>query len=148
MQREAAEDALDALFTERPAEMRKLLEAIDLSLPMDATTISPPNLLKIYEAKRVSGALDFPEPPAPADVWPDAITAARALLATSEAEWAARSPRLPLGPVTREHLATLTEFHPSLVKVRHPEAKRLRDVIKPQLLAQWLAEWYGACAGC
>src|SRR4051812_9881352 len=35
MQREAAEEALDALFTERPAEMRRLLEAIDLSTSDD-----------------------------------------------------------------------------------------------------------------
>ncbi len=143
LQREAAEEALDALFTERTAEMRRLLEALDLSTSDDGRQDDlAASLLKIYEAMRVSGTHHIPERPAAIDAWPDAIAAARALLSTTEAGWAARFLALPQGTVTKEHLATLTEFHPHLVKVRHPEAKRLREVIKPQLLAQWLEEWY------
>ncbi|MEO5925564.1 MAG: UvrD-helicase domain-containing protein [Bryobacteraceae bacterium] len=144
LQREAAEEALDALFTERSVEMRRLLEAIDLSTSDDGRQDDlAASLLKIYEAMRVSGTSEIPERPPAINVWPDAIVAARALLSTTEAPWAARFIALPQGGVTKEHLATITEFHPNLVKVRHPEAKRLRDVIKPQLLAQWLGEWYG-----
>ena len=51
MQRESAEEALDVLFAERPKEMRRLLEAIDLSTSDDGRQDDlASSLLRIYEA--------------------------------------------------------------------------------------------------
>jgi ATP-dependent exoDNAse (exonuclease V) beta subunit len=54
--REAAEQALDELFQQRPSEMRGLLEALDLSTQDDG--LQPDlaaSLLAVYEAMRVAG---------------------------------------------------------------------------------------------
>jgi CRISPR-associated protein Cas4 len=148
LQREAAEEALDALFTERSTEMRRLLEAIDLSTSDDGRQDDlAASLLKIYEAMRVSGANEVPEPPATPDVWDEALQIARTLMGTPWAEMAAKFVALPRGPVTREHFVALADFKPDFRKKRHSEAMRLRDELKPRLESQWLAEWYGDLRG-
>ncbi len=148
MQRESAEEALDVLFAERPKEMRRLLEAIDLSTSDDGRQDDlASSLLRIYEAMRVSGAREIPEPPLQADVWPEVKQIAGELLGTPWAEMAAKLLQLPEGTVTFGHLQALHEFDPSFKRKRHAEAKRLRDEIKPRLEAQWLAEWYGDLQG-
>ncbi len=144
MQREAGEEALDALFNERPADMRDLMEAIDLSTSDDSRqTDLAAGLLKIYETMRVSGSREIPAPPQADDVYNEAMQIAASLLGTPWAEMAAKLVRLPRGPVSYEHLQALAEFTPDFRSKRHSEAKRLRDEIKPRLEAQWLAEWYG-----
>lgn len=144
LQREAAEEALDALFRERPADMRRLLEAIDLSTSDDSRqTDLAAGLLNVYETMRVSGAREVPSPPTSADAWPEALRIAHTLAGTPWAEMAAKLVGLPAGPITREHFAALAGFRPDFKRKRNPEAMRLRDEIKPQLEAQWLSEWYG-----
>jgi ATP-dependent helicase/nuclease subunit A len=148
MQREAAEEALDALFTERPVEMRRLLEAIDLSTSDDGRQDDlAASLIKIYDAMRDSGAREIPVPPPAEDVWEEALQIARTLLGTPWAEMAAKLVQLPRGPVSRAHLDAIAEFNPDFKKKRHPEAKRLRDELKPRLEAPWLAEWYADLQG-
>ena len=143
MAREAAEDALDALFTERPVEMRRLLEALDLSTSDDGRQDDlAASLLKIYEAMRVSGAREIPAAPPAGDVWEESIQVARGLMGTPWAESAAKFVQLPRGPITLVHLTVLAEFIPDFRRTRHAEAKRLRDDLKPRLQAQWLGEWY------
>ncbi len=59
--RDAAEECLDELFAERPAEMRRLLEALDLST--DDFARKPDlaqSLLDIYESIRISGVEEIP----------------------------------------------------------------------------------------
>lgn len=143
MQREAAEEALDALFQERPADMRRLLEALDLSTSDDNRQEDlAASLINIYEAMRVSGTREVPEPPPPIDVWPQAREAAQQLIATEEGEWVPRFLALQR-PLTAKHFETLAEFNPHLGRFRKfPAAKLLRDELKPALEAQWLAEWY------
>ena len=148
MQRESAEEALDALFAERPKEMRRLLEAIDLSTSDDGRQDDlASSLLRIYEAMRVSGAREIPEPPVMPDVWPEVTQIAGELLGTPWAEMAAALLRLPEGPVTFAHLKAVAEFEPDFKRKRHAEAMRLREEIKPRLEAEWLAEWYGDLQG-
>ncbi len=141
MERAAAEAALDALFAERPSEMRRLMEAVDLSTMDDGRQDDLAGaLLKIYEGMRTSGGQEVPAPSSPGDVLPQARDLARDLLGTPVAEWVASFLALPDGPPTLKHLALLAEFKPDLGKYRkHPAAKELRDVVKPQLEAQWLA---------
>ncbi len=145
MQRESAEQALDALFVERPAEMRRLLEAIDLStsdgLRQDDLASA---LLKVYEAMRVSGARDVPMAAAQGDLWPDALETARALLGTPVlGEWAARFVTLDPENLTLEHFRTLSAFQVNLNKVRGiPAAKRFKQEIKAALESQWIAQWF------
>ena len=55
MQREAAEAALDEMFAERPSEMRRLMEAVDLSTSDDGRQDDlAAALLKIYDAIRTA----------------------------------------------------------------------------------------------
>jgi ATP-dependent exoDNAse (exonuclease V) beta subunit len=84
--REAAEEALEALFQERPDEVRRLIEALDLSTDDDGRQPDlARGLLAVYETMRVSGVeCDevelVPLQPVP-DVWPRARDLAREILA-------------------------------------------------------------------
>ncbi len=51
--RESAEEALDALFTERPQEMRRLMEALDLSTQDDGPQPDlAASLLEVYQTRK------------------------------------------------------------------------------------------------
>lgn len=143
MQRESTEEALDALFVERPNEMRRLLEAIDLStsdgLRQDDLAAA---LLKVYETMRESGVRGIPASPPQSDLWPDALETARALLASPLAEWAAKFVRLDPGRLTLAHFEVLDAFEVNLNKVRLPAAKRFKQELREALESQWLGEWY------
>src|SRR5579864_9196500 len=61
MEREAAETALDAMFGERPAEMRRLMEALDLSTEEGGRKPDlSASLLDVYETMRLSGVRELP----------------------------------------------------------------------------------------
>lgn len=143
MQRESAEEALDALFTERPQEMRRLLEAIDLStsdgLRQDDLAAA---LLDVYETMRESGARGIPTSAPRSDVWPEALETARALLGSPLGEWAAKFVRLDPRKLTLQHFEVLNAFDVNLNKVRIPAARRFKKEIQEVLEAQWLGEWY------
>ncbi|MFM2123865.1 MAG: hypothetical protein RL328_316, partial [Acidobacteriota bacterium] len=142
MQREAAEAALDELFVERPEEMRRLMEAVDLSTSDDGRQDDlAAALLKIYDAMRTAGVAEIPGNIRVAD---DAWARARVLAAhwvdTTWGWWARRFLALPEQP-TWEHLKLLSEFKPVLTQFRKiPDGKELRDEIKPRLEARWLSE--------
>ncbi len=150
LQREAAEEALDALFTERPAEMRRLLEAVDLST-QDAGR--QPDLaaalLDVYEAMRVAAVTAIPAAAAQASVEQEArrIAAelARGPVAGTQGkmaqEWAAGFLALP-ATLSRAHFRHLDACKARTSSVKHPGFRTLKKELLPQLTAEWLAAWY------
>lgn len=143
MQRESAEEVLDQLFSERSAEMRRLLEAIDLStsdgLRQDDLASA---LLRVHEAMRESGARSIPGAKQAGDFWTDALDTARALLNSPLGEWAARFVKLNPKKLTLEHFEVLSAFEVNLNKVRLPAAKRFKQDIRDKLESQWIAQWF------
>ncbi|MGA3204121.1 MAG: hypothetical protein ABSF12_16655, partial [Bryobacteraceae bacterium] len=78
--RESMEDSLDQLFEENPVDMRRLLEALDLSTDDDGRKPDlAQSLLDLYESTRISGLEAFPTEE-PADLWPEARRLARGVL--------------------------------------------------------------------
>ncbi len=142
LRREVAEEALDTLFQERPADMRRLLEALDLSTSDDNRQQDlAASLIDIYETMRVSGSHEIAEPPALEDVWPRAREAAQQLVGTEQGEWALQFLALQR-PLTQKHFEVLGALDVNLNKFRHPAAKALKQEWKPMLESQWLAEWH------
>src|SRR6266404_5727436 len=79
MARDAAEYALDQLYQERPEEMRRLLEALDLSTQDDGRQPDlARSLLAVYEVMRVSGVHELTAAPAAIGVYNTARELARA----------------------------------------------------------------------
>src|SRR5579883_1831034 len=105
--REAAEEALEALYREDPRSMRRLLESVDLSTQDDGPQPDlAASLLEVYEALRSSGLERLPTSPPQEDVWPRArqlaqeILADRGLRGTHAAllrEWAIEFLQLKIG---------------------------------------------------
>src|SRR5580704_384194 len=61
MRREAAEQALDELFQEKPEQMRRLLEALALSTSDDARQVDlAAGLLDVHESMRLAGVRVLP----------------------------------------------------------------------------------------
>jgi ATP-dependent helicase/nuclease subunit A len=142
--REAAEQALDALFRERCEEMRALLEAVDLSTQDDGRQPDlVASLLDVYDAMRVSGMREIPPAPSPADVYPEARRLVSSISDARLQAWSAEFSALALSPVTREHLSILARFNINLNQWRkNLEAKQLKNDVLPSLTAQWLGEYY------
>ncbi len=154
--RDAAEEALEEMFRERPTEIRRVFEALDLST--DDFGRKPDfarSLLAVYESMRVEGLRDLPILQLEDHAWPRARELAGIALADRSAqgshvpqlrEFAARL--LALGDeVAREHFAALDAAGFHLNKIgkgtRALEAAReLRDEIVPRLKQQWIARWY------
>jgi ATP-dependent helicase/nuclease subunit A len=161
MAREAAENALDRMFAERPDEMRGLLQSLDLS--PDDYARKPDlskSLLDVYESMRVAGLRELPEVRLTEDTWPRARELAEAILADRSAagkhvpllrDFAARLLTLG-GEVTIEHFAALNppeRFHLNRIGkgTRALAAgKELRDDIALLLEQQWVAIWHGGSA--
>src|SRR5689334_18434619 len=109
LMREAAEEALDAMFDEQPAEMRRLMEALDLATDDDGRQQDlAAALLSVYETMRLSGAREIPAGPASPDVFPEACRCADAILRDPVRgalhSWAAEFRRLDPQNITRAHL--------------------------------------------
>ncbi len=151
--RESAEEALDALFQERPAEMRALLEALDLSTQDDGRQPDlARSLLEVYETMRVAGVRELPAAQGSPDALPLACDRARQALADRRAsgahvpalrDWAEMFLALP-DHVGREHFAALealSKVHKHKIgkNTRALDAlKELRDEIAPRLQQQWI----------
>ena len=159
MARESAEEALEALYRERPGEVRRLLEALDLSTQDDGRHPDlARSLLDVYEALRLSGLRELPEPRASEEVLHQARDLARIALVDraplntdnqrhAHAElrdWAARFLALA-GPVTRGHfeLAKLSVNLGSLKKDSPTRlaASKLKNKILPALEAALAGSW-------
>lgn len=160
MAREAAEEALDRMFQERHAEMRSLLEALDLST--GEYTPKPDlarSLLDIYESMRVSGLTELPEVIPSNDVSQRARRLASAILADDRAtgkdlpqlqDFARRLLALPAG-VSLGHFELVEKLPFSLGSIgKNCRARQLADELKnevvPLLRQQWAALWHSASA--
>jgi ATP-dependent helicase/nuclease subunit A len=153
--RESADETLEEIFREDPDAMRRLLEALDLSTQEDGRHPDlARGLLEIYEAMRVSGVHELPEPVFD-DAWPQAIDRARDVLADRFAagtgiaalrEWASRFLALPQ-EISREHFSVLEgveEIHLGRVGRNGPAAhaaRELKNELAPLLEQQWIARW-------
>jgi len=161
MAREAAEGALDQMFSERPADMRRLFESLDLST--DDYNRKPDlarSLLDVYESMRVAGLRELPHAKEVQDAWPRARELATAVLADRTAtghhvpllrDFAARLLALS-GEVTRQHLEALNPpewFYLNRIGKGTralAAAKELRDEVVPLLEQQWVARWHAGSA--
>jgi ATP-dependent exoDNAse (exonuclease V) beta subunit len=148
LKREAAEEALDSLFREQPDEMRRLLEAVDLSTSDD--TANPDlaaALLEIYEAQRIAGGV-LPQHPSLADISGQVREICLEVLrdrrltgahAHSLRAWAQEFVALQ-GP----DFGLISRFN--VYKNRVGAAKdivgRLKEELLPALQAQWIEEHY------
>ncbi len=150
MQRDAAEQALDELFRERPAEMRRLLEGLALSTSDDARQVDlAASLLDVHESMRLAGVRVLPDATGPAN---DVLPEARRLAAEVGGEaawsnlhdWVREFLALPAKPVTRQHFEVLARFNANLrsKKKGQETVKQLRDVVLQQVAAQWILEWH------
>jgi ATP-dependent helicase/nuclease subunit A len=151
--RDAAEESLEELYAERPDEMRRLLEALDLST--DDFGRKPDlaqSLLDIYESMRISGVEELPPPQPAASLWPEARRLAREILddkgkaasATPQLlQWTDEFLALPQ-ELTGDHfrIASGLKAHSGHVgKTRSAATKTLKDEILPGLRAEWIETW-------
>jgi ATP-dependent exoDNAse (exonuclease V) beta subunit len=150
MQREAAEQALDELFQERPADMRRLLEGLALSTGDDARQVDlAASLLEVHESMRLAGVRELPDAAGAAcDVLPEAMSltaeVGREAAWSHLHDWVREFQSLSTGPVTRQHFEVLARFKANLVgKKKGREAvKQLKEVVLPRLAEQWILEWH------
>ena len=161
MAREAAENALDQMFSERPVEMRGVLESLDLST--DDYGRKPDlarSLLDVYESMRVAGLRELPKARMAEDIWPRA----RELAATILADGTARGNDVPLlrefasrllalgDEVTLEHFAAVRSkpsFHLGRIgngTRAHAAARELKEEVALLLQQQWVAIWHAGSA--
>ena len=153
--RESADQALEEIFQARPAEMRRLLEALDLSTQEDGRNPDlARGLLEVYEAMRVAGVRELASP-APIDMRPQVAELAQQILmdglASGKAvpqarEWAEKFLALPPG-LSRDSFVLLGQISEvnrgSIGKsgVTREAVRRLKDERAPLLEQQWVAEW-------
>jgi ATP-dependent helicase/nuclease subunit A len=146
LEREAAEESLDAMYREQPERMRRLLEALDLSTQDDGRQPDlAESLVVVYESMRSSGVGEIP----PAIRTPDCLDVARDLansLLTGPMLRGADGPRLREWAaefVKRPSLEALGRFDFNLNNVaRNPVASRLKSEILPALQSQLIGERY------
>ena len=156
MARKAAEDALDQMFSERPGEMRGLLESLDLST--DDYARKPDlarGLLDVYESMRVAGSRELPEARVVEDIWPRALELATAVLSDDRAsgkdlpklrEFANRLLALPR-EVSIHHFELLEGITFNLGSIKKDTGARtaateLKKEIVRLLEQQWVAAWH------
>ena len=152
--RESAEEALDELYAESPDQIRRLLEALDLSTDdLGRKPDLAAALLDVYESMRLSGVDEIPPSDPSPDLWPEARRLAQTILedkgkASTETQalldWAAAFLALPPALLTEEHFAIaggLTAHAGRVGKTRAGNAKALKNEILPELLAQWMEIW-------
>lgn len=81
MAREAAEQAIDWFLRENPEETRRLLESLDLSTQDDGPQPDlARSLLEVYEAKRLSGIVEFAPHAASSEAFKEAANLAQQIL--------------------------------------------------------------------
>ena len=149
--RESAEESLDELYEESPEQIRRLLEALDLSTddfgrkPDLAAT-----LLGVYESMRISGVNELPPAELPSNVWPEARRLARNVLddkgkSSSDTQtlrdWATAFLALPPDLTLKNFALEFTAHIGRVGKTRAEDAKKLKNEILPALFAQWIETW-------
>ncbi len=155
--RESTEECLDELFEQFPEEMRRLLEALDLSTDDDFNSRKPDlaaSLLDVYESLRISGLDELPPSQQSPDLWPQARDLAQKILADPSPvkshtlqlrDWAADFLALPDATITKQHFAVAGGFTAHLHRIGKGAAflaaKALKEEILPALLAQWIELW-------
>jgi ATP-dependent helicase/nuclease subunit A len=144
--REAAEETLDAMYRDQPDEMRRLLEALDLSTQDDGRQPDlATSLLQVYESMRLSGLSKIPDAAPPVDYSMQATELARSLTA-GPPPGGTEGPRLrawAAGFIARPGLDQLGRFDFNLNHVgRNTAASRLKNEILPLLESQWVGECY------
>ncbi len=149
--REAAEESLDELYAENPHQIRRLLEALDLSTDdLGRKPDLAASLLDVYESMRILGIEELPPAQHSPDVWPEARSLAQNILADKGKQvsdtpklrdWCAEFLALP--PIlTRQHFALEFTAHTGRVgQSRADDAKKLKNEILPALQAQWIEAW-------
>ena len=161
--RGATEEALDELYRERPEDVRRLLEALDLSTQDDGRQPDlAQSLIEVYRRMRTSGLTEPPRNPVRESG--DFATSVRAIAneilrdptpgktpnqreaIPALRQWASAFRDLPEAPLTRDHFAALafkfnTGHFPAGTPLRE-NANRLKNELLPDLESQWLGEWY------
>jgi ATP-dependent helicase/nuclease subunit A len=160
MAREAAEEALDAMFVERADQMRLLFEALDLSTDdLGRKPDLAQSLLDVYESMRVSGLRTLPASIEMDDVRPRACQLAGVVLTDRTAagnhvpmlrDFCQRLLALP-DQVSRQHFEFLLDAKFNLGRIGKgtralDAARELKDDIVPQLERQWVAQWHAGSA--
>jgi ATP-dependent helicase/nuclease subunit A len=152
--RDSAEEALDELYAESPDEIRRLLEALDLSTDdLGRKPDLAATLLDVYESMRLSGIEELPPPQPSLDLFPEARRLAREILDdrspgashTSQLrEWAASFLALP-GAITRRHFELSSGINAYLNRIGKGRAqiaaKALKEEILPALECQLIETW-------
>lgn len=160
MARESAEEALEELYHEGPGDLRRLLEALDLSTQDDGRQPDlARSLMTVHEVLRVSGLRELPEPRASADVFHAArelaqtalsdrtpvSTANQKLAHARLREWAARFIALAPEPISLDHfhLAKLGVNLGHLKKdsMARQAATDLKNDVLPRLEASLATSW-------
>jgi len=155
MARDSAEESLDELYAENPEQIRRLLEALDLST--DDFGRKPDlaaGLLDVYESMRLSGVEELPPPHATPDLFPEARRLASEILSDRTPgashtpklrEWAASFLELPDPPITVRHFELAGSFDAYLNRIgkghAHRAAKALKEEILPALECQFIEQW-------
>ena len=154
----AAEEALDGLLREKPAELRCLFSALDLSDPVRG-------LVDVYHAMRVT-ALDVREGAvhrtlAGADAFPNLLACIRGMVSARPREWSpsqkqtlaqvqewcVRALALEDFPVSPQHFRVLAEFDCNLTKLRknnpvYEAVKEMKRNLVPAARQALIAEYY------
>jgi len=153
--RDSAEEALDELFAEDPAQMRRLLEALDLSTDdLGRKPDLAASLLDVYESMRISGVDVLPHAEPSPDLFPEARRLAREILADHTPgashtpklrEWAANFIALPDLPLTVRHFELAGGMNAYLNRIgrghAHRAARALKEEILPALERQFIERW-------
>jgi ATP-dependent helicase/nuclease subunit A len=159
--RRAAEDALDELFRAKPAEMRRLLEALDLSTQDDGRQPDlAASLIEVQKKLRNSGLTEIP----PARPGRTCFALARELAAEilrdpaapkspaqrqgvpAIREWASTFLALPEAPITEAHFrARALQINLGSLVGGSPARRavgRLKNEVLPELESAWIGELY------
>lgn len=150
IEREAAEEALDELYSERPEETRRLIDSLDLSTQDDGRQPDlAGGLVAVYEKMRVAGVGAIPDRVSRRTVFDETLGVARELFAGRISNDSAPRLRDWLGAflalpqtLSQEHFKVLSTFNVNLNKFRNAHATRLKKELLPALEQQWIGEWY------
>lgn len=150
--RESAEEALDGLFRERKQDMRRLMEALDLSTD-DESTGKPDlarSILDVYDSMRVAGLDELPPARPSPDAWERAKDLARQILGdrtpakshTALArKWATEFLALPSSPVEKRHFELAASFPAHLGRLGNGAAAEAAKVLKEEALPALSAQF-------
>lgn len=150
--REAAEAALDGLYAERPAELRRLMEALDLAT--DPGTRNPDlaeSMCQVYEKMRLAGLRELPRAGDAAGLTAEArqivMEIGRDPGFAYAHDWAERFLALPDAPISIEHFRLLADWPVKLnsgkkSRPAYQAAGRFNKEIREPLAGEWAQMFY------